>query len=96
MVNLFIFIVLLSFGYCIELSNSHYHHRSVRVVSQLQFHNAFNSTLENAKQNEFPWMVMIFSKKSPILCGGTLLNSYTVITTAHCVNGYENKKNKNT
>ncbi|KAK0166313.1 hypothetical protein PV328_004746 [Microctonus aethiopoides] len=85
--NLFIFIVLLSFGLCIALPSSHDHHRSVRIVGKLPFYNAFNSTLENAKQNEFPWMVMIYSNKSPIICGGTLLNSHTVLTTAQCVNG---------
>ncbi|KAK0175543.1 hypothetical protein PV327_009286 [Microctonus hyperodae] len=59
----------------------------VQIVGhgKTQFYDEFNSTLENAKENEFPWMVMIVSKKFPRLCGGTLLNSHTVLTAAHCV-----------
>jgi len=33
---------------------------------------------------KFPWYVSLM-KKGDFLCGGTLLNSRTVMTAAHCV-----------
>jgi secreted trypsin-like serine protease len=43
-----------------------------------------------AKPNQYPWQVALLSSQfsSHSFCGGSLLSSDTVLTAAHCVNGY--------
>jgi len=41
-----------------------------------------------AKEGEFPWMVAVLDSTSKnLLCGGTLVDEYVVLTAAHCVTG---------
>ena len=40
----------------------------------------------NTSQGEFPWQVSLrYIKKKTPFCGGTLINSWTVLTAAHCM-----------
>jgi len=38
-----------------------------------------------ARQGEFPWMASLRDKHDTMFCGGTLINSWTVLTAASCV-----------
>lgn len=43
---------------------------------------------ERASLGEFPWMVSLYYK-GKFRCGASILNKNTVLTAAHCVNGYK-------
>lgn len=42
---------------------------------------------EDAKDGEFPFIVSILSNRDHPFCGGSLLDSTTVLTAAHCITG---------
>jgi len=45
---------------------------------------------EDAKKNEFPWQVALAkSGENYIFCGGTLISSRTILTAAHCFEGFD-------
>lgn len=40
---------------------------------------------EEAKEGEFPFIVRLHYEDPTIICGGSLLDSTTVVTAGHCV-----------
>ncbi|KID82278.1 trypsin-like protease [Metarhizium guizhouense ARSEF 977] len=42
---------------------------------------------EDAKDGEFPFIVSILDNNGHVFCGGSLLDSTTVLTAAHCITG---------
>ena len=45
--------------------------------------------IKATEENEFPWQValLVHVDQSYFFCGGSLINSFWVLTSAHCVEG---------